>query len=76
MLPGTIDSIVSGHVDGIVKEFNLRKAVVDRDTLQQGDQGELVRQLQEDLLKVGEKLPNFGADGIFGEETTAAVRSF
>ncbi|MFB5661900.1 N-acetylmuramoyl-L-alanine amidase [Alteribacillus sp. HJP-4] len=75
-LPGTIDAIVSGHVEGIAKEFNLKKAVVDRDTLQQGDQGVLVRQLQEDLLKVGEKLPNFGADGIFGAETTAAVRSF
>lgn len=32
--------------------------------------------LQETLLQVGERLPRFGVDGIFGPETQAAVISF
>ncbi|OIJ18513.1 hypothetical protein BKP45_13180 [Anaerobacillus alkalidiazotrophicus] len=44
--------------------------------LRQGDKGEEVRKLQNDLLKAGEELPRFGADGDFGSETEAAVRSF
>src|SRR5690606_24633471 len=44
--------------------------------LRLGDSGPAVKKLQEDLLKAGEKLPKYGADGHFGEETLAAVKSF
>ncbi|MBB5175039.1 peptidoglycan-binding protein [Texcoconibacillus texcoconensis] len=44
--------------------------------LRHGDRGKNVEQLQEDLLTLGENLPNYGADGHFGDETEAAVRSF
>ncbi|MBU9713301.1 peptidoglycan DD-metalloendopeptidase family protein [Evansella tamaricis] len=39
-------------------------------------QGDQVRRFQNQLLAVGEKLPKYGADGIFGDETEGAVRSF
>ena len=32
--------------------------------------------MQNDLLKAGESLPRFGADGDFGNETLAAVKNF
>ncbi|PFP30274.1 hypothetical protein COJ96_06060 [Bacillus sp. AFS073361] len=44
--------------------------------LKLGDKGADVKKLQENLLKVGEKLPKFGADGDFGQETVDAVKSF
>ncbi|OIJ10112.1 hypothetical protein BKP35_13425 [Anaerobacillus arseniciselenatis] len=44
--------------------------------LRRGDKGDAVKKLQEDLMKVGEELPRFGADGDFGTETETAVKSF
>lgn len=41
-----------------------------------GHSGQMVRTLQEDLLKLGYKLPKWGADGYFGSETKAAVVAF
>ncbi|GAA2617775.1 CHAP domain-containing protein [Actinomadura fulvescens] len=45
-------------------------------TLRRGDIGDRVRDLQNALLKVGERLPKFGADGDYGTETVDAVTSF
>lgn len=44
--------------------------------LRKGDQGMKVKRLQQNLIKSGEKLPEFGADGIFGEETERALKAF
>ena len=44
--------------------------------LQLGDTGPDVEKLQQYLIKAGERLPKYGADGDFGKETEAAVRSF
>jgi uncharacterized protein YcbK (DUF882 family) len=44
--------------------------------LTKGDKGASVKALQKTLLKAGEKLPKFGADGHFGNETESAVKSF
>lgn len=41
-----------------------------------GDSGLGVKELQQNLLKLGEKLPRYGADGSFGEELEMAVKSF
>lgn len=41
-----------------------------------GDSGLGVKELQQNLLKLGEKLPRYGADGKFGEELELAVKSF
>ncbi|UOQ86388.1 peptidoglycan-binding protein [Gracilibacillus salinarum] len=46
------------------------------DLLESGDSGSAVRKLQRDLIKLGFSLPKFGADGVFGQETESAVRSF
>ncbi|UOQ47049.1 peptidoglycan-binding protein [Gracilibacillus caseinilyticus] len=44
--------------------------------LETGDSGSVVRKLQRDLIKLGFALPKYGADGVFGQETESAVRSF
>lgn len=45
-------------------------------TLRVGDNGTRVRDLQNALLKVGLRLPVYGADGDYGDETKAAVTAF
>jgi peptidoglycan hydrolase-like protein with peptidoglycan-binding domain len=53
------------------------EAVFDNEmVLQNGSSGTAVRLIQESLLAQGYDLPNFGADGIFGDETETAVRQF
>lgn len=47
-----------------------------RTTIEKGDKGNAVKEIQEALLKAGEVLPKYGADGDFGNETLAAVKSF
>ena len=49
---------------------------VMRRTLRLGDKGAEVKLMQRDLMAAGESLPKYGADGDFGKETLAAVRSF
>lgn len=46
------------------------------DVLRYGSEGEAVRELQEDLLALGFRLPKYGADGEFGNETEEAVKAF
>ena len=41
-----------------------------------GDRGSLVTKVQKQLLKLGYRLPKWGADGIFGEETRKALKQF
>lgn len=45
-------------------------------TIRKGDVGVYVVEMQEDLVKLGEKLPIYGVDGKFGNETLAALKSF
>jgi N-acetylmuramoyl-L-alanine amidase len=44
--------------------------------LRVGDQGQFVREVQQELIQAGFALPRFGADGQFGEETETAVMRF
>ena len=44
--------------------------------VKKGAEGELVKLFQEALIKCGIELPEFGADGNFGNETRDAVREF
>jgi peptidoglycan hydrolase-like protein with peptidoglycan-binding domain len=44
--------------------------------LKKGDKGDDVKELQRDLMKLGYKLPRYGADGDFGSETGKAVKAF
>ncbi len=47
-----------------------------RPTLKKGDRGDDVKKMQSLLMKNGQKLPQFGADGFWWEETEKAVRAF
>lgn len=47
----------------------------DRD-LKKGDKGADVKELQQDLMKLGYKLTKYSADGDFGSETQKAVKAF
>ncbi|MEH7088123.1 GH25 family lysozyme [Priestia megaterium] len=44
--------------------------------LQNGDSGLAVKELQQNILKLGFKLPKYGADGSYGYEMAAAIRAF
>jgi len=47
----------------------------DRD-LKRGCEGDDVKELQADLMKLGYSLPKYGADGDYGSETEKAVKQF
>ena len=49
---------------------------VQYETLRRKSKGDSVRYMQELLIKAGESLPKFGADGDFGNETLTAVKHF
>ena len=49
---------------------------VSRPMLRKGSRGEAVRELQAKLMKLGYDLGVYGADGIFGKKTLAAVNAF
>lgn len=44
--------------------------------LQAGDSGLAVKELQQNLMKLGEKLPKYKDDGSYGAETVEAVKAF
>lgn len=44
--------------------------------LGEGDRGQFVKEVQNDLIRAGFSLPIYGADGIFGDETERAVMKF
>lgn len=55
----------------------LEAILVDRSArLRRGSRGRGVVLVQQALLDLGESLPRFGADGIYGSETEQAVRSY
>src|SRR5664279_1427968 len=44
--------------------------------LERGDRGPAVEKIQRALMFLGVPVPNVGANGIFGDETDLAVRSY
>ncbi|MED4116607.1 GH25 family lysozyme [Priestia megaterium] len=56
--------------------INLVGDVNPPSSYRRGDSGLGVKELQQNLLKLGEKLPKYGTDGQYGEELEAAVKSF
>jgi N-acetylmuramoyl-L-alanine amidase len=67
-------------IDDVQKAYEnkgrLTKGEVIVMLLENGDAGPQVKKLQQDLMKAGEKLPRYGADGKFGQETLDAVKAF
>jgi hypothetical protein len=58
------------------KLLELEAAYDDESILREGSTGRGVQAIQQALYDIGIRLPNFGADGDFGKETTAAVKVF
>ncbi|MDE8676443.1 GH25 family lysozyme [Priestia aryabhattai] len=77
---------ISGNVDVNEMELSFFKSidagvVVVSDAnppsqLQQGDSGLAVKELQQNLIRLGEKLPRYQDDGSYGTETVEAVKVF
>lgn len=44
--------------------------------IRKGDRGLKIKKLQQALVDLGFPLPKFGVDGIFGDETEAAVKDY
>jgi len=53
-----------------------KKTSAGNTTVREGSKGAPVIKLQELLIKAGYKLPKYGADGHFGNETLEAVKAF
>lgn len=77
-----IDDLPKAIAVGIAKAFSLpRKSGSSSNSgggslLKKGMKGDEVKDLQQVLMELGYGLPEFGADGIFGQETERAVREF
>ncbi|WP_456279543.1 peptidoglycan-binding domain-containing protein [Bacillus sp. AK128] len=41
-----------------------------------GDEGQFVREIQQELIQAGFALPRYGVDGVYGQETETAVMRF
>jgi len=57
-------------------EPNFTPSILGRDCSRFVCKGALVKAYQEKLMKLGEKMPRFGADGDFGQETEDATKAF
>lgn len=66
------------YPDGSIKDeaVLLNEYELEEDVLKKGDSGPRVVKVQEQLLEIGYQLPEYGADGDFGDETVAAVVAF
>lgn len=64
------------EVPGIEYTTSAEEKKIIYNTIRQGSKGELVKKLQELLLSLGYDVGKSGADGIFGKNTTEAVKQF
>jgi N-acetylmuramoyl-L-alanine amidase len=71
-----IDDVTKEFAGGRVDVGEKVKGTQTTNLIRKGDKGASVEQLQKDLIKAGEKLPRYGADGQFGDETKDAVMAF
>lgn len=67
------DGVVGPRTDRALDAGTRPRIVLSR-PLGPGARGDVVRTLQRELLRVGAKLPRWGADGSFGDETRDAVK--
>ena len=83
-VPPALDSVSAGSASAEQRDGSARSTNVEPQnrpcrsapTLRLGAKGDAVREMQQLLVKAGEVLPRYGADGDFGGETLAAIRSF
>lgn len=58
------------------QDYSAAGTVIEVSILRRGNTGPAVKQLQENLIKLGYYLGKYGADGSYGEDTEAAVIVF
>lgn len=58
-----------------ILQYNEKKPIPPT-YLKKGARGTEVKRLQHDLIRLGYKLPKYGADGVFGTETLVALQAF
>lgn len=68
--------ILTGEFEELTRTIPANPFEPFEKSFQRGAKGEAIKQLQERLMSLGYELPNFGADGIFGPETQAALEAF
>ena len=57
-------------------DANLEAVLDGKEILKKGSSGAAVKKIQLALIEAGFSLPKFGADGLFGPETKAALEAF
>lgn len=62
--------------DGKADDIEPEKITLGSRVIKKGTQGSDVKELQEDLMKLGYDLPKYGADGECGKETVNAIKLF
>lgn len=75
-LPGIIAEARKVIETGIPYKAKAPKMETAKPTLRKGNRGAQVKLLQQNLMSLGYKLPRYGADGDFGDETRSAVIAF
>ncbi|WP_319638106.1 peptidoglycan-binding protein [Cytobacillus luteolus] len=66
----------NGNSGGSPNDEPAVRGISTRLPLREGDSGQFVREIQQELISAGFPLPRFGADGQFGSETDGAVMRF
>lgn len=63
-------------ISGISGTKEVVKTGPSGNVLNRDDKGSEVKELQSNLIKLGMKMPKYGADGHYGQETVDAVKAF
>ena len=73
---GNLQKLANALADALAAHYGVDQTVVTMQTLQKGDNGAQVEALQTFLIGAGFDCGKWGADGIFGSGTEAALRKF
>ena len=73
---GNLQKLANALADALAAHYGVDQTVVTMQNLKKGDRGEQVAALQTFLIGSGYDCGKWGADGIFGSGTEAALRKF
>ena len=73
---GNLQKLAKALADALAEHYGVAQTVVTMKTLKKGDQGSQVEALQTFLTGAGFDCGKWGADGIFGSGTEAALRQY
>ena len=73
---GNLQELANALADALAEHYGVAQTVVTMKTLKKGDQGAQVEALQTFLIGAGFDCGKWGADGVFGSGTEAALREY